>query len=434
MRAAVEEWAALSGDAQSLLQEHLRREPGAGVARALLVWARAEELEEAQLKASLAEAFEMSKSEGGQAASQVYGVFLCALRQWPLAAEHLLNHFAAYPTDEIAGLMVGAFHASEDAALQRAGEDLVACQYRLAGPESWTWASRLAWVCAEQGRSEEAIAFAEHALGLFPRSGVAVHARAHADHEQGAGRDAVTRVDAWLRENPAAVQVRHLNWHAALASIAFGDFATARTRADTVLRRSDVGMRAAVNWRLLLAGQHPARLSDLTHVRALLSGPGGMAEVFHTFNLALALACESAVEDLHRLAAAARTGARPAYREVLAPVVTALAHVCSGTPQHAIDLLEPLGASLSRLEGVRVEREIVTDTLARALVDTGHHHRAATLLEQRTTTRRHHTYEDLLLAPSPGQPTPLPAQAPSPARAGAGVAGPSRPAPATSRP
>ncbi|MFD5514365.1 hypothetical protein ACFWIB_43005, partial [Streptomyces sp. NPDC127051] len=136
---------------------------------------------------------------------------------------------------------------------------------------------------------------------------------------------------------------------------------------------------------------------------------GGMAEVFHTFNFALALACESAVEDLHLLAAAAGADARPAYREVLAPVVTALAHVCSGTPQHAIDLLEPLGASLSRLEGVRVEREIATDTLARALIDAGHHRRAAALLEQRRTTRRQHTYEDLLLAPSTDRQTAQPA-------------------------
>ncbi|MFD5514030.1 hypothetical protein ACFWIB_40950, partial [Streptomyces sp. NPDC127051] len=304
MQTAVEEWAALSGRAQSLLEEHVCRDPGAGVARALLVWARAEGLAEPELKAALAEAFEAAKGEGERAASLVYGIFLCALRQWRLAAEHLLQHFTAFPADKIAGLMVGAFDASEDAALQQAGEELVEYQYRLAGPDSWTWASRLAWVRAEQGRSEEAVALAEHALGLFPRSGVAVHARAHADHEQGAGQDAVTRVDSWLAKNPEAVQVRHLNWHAALASIACGDFATARARADTVLRRSDVGMRAAVNWRLLLAGQQPARLSEPAHVRALLAGPGGMAEVFHTFNFALALACESAVEDLHLLAAA----------------------------------------------------------------------------------------------------------------------------------
>ncbi|MFE7112570.1 hypothetical protein ACFU98_37275 [Streptomyces sp. NPDC057575] len=41
------------------------------------------------------------------------------------------------------------------------------------------------------------------------------------------------------------MQSRHLSWHAALQSIACGDFADARRRADAVLTRTDVGMRAA---------------------------------------------------------------------------------------------------------------------------------------------------------------------------------------------
>ncbi|MFJ4965329.1 hypothetical protein ACIP6P_23240 [Streptomyces sp. NPDC088729] len=46
---------------------------------------------------------------------------------------------------------------------------------------------------------------------------------------------------------------------------------------------------------------------------------------------------------------------------------------------------------------MRVEREIVQDTLARALVDAGEPARAARLLHHRATARHHHTYEDLLL-------------------------------------
>ncbi|WP_224219771.1 hypothetical protein [Streptomyces olivaceus] len=44
-----------------------------------------------------------------------------------------------------------------------------------------------------------------------------------------------------------------------------------------------------------------------------------------------------------------------------------------------------------------MEREIIQDTLAHALVEAGEHVRAAGLLHHRTTTRRHHAYEDLLL-------------------------------------
>ncbi|MFJ2913496.1 hypothetical protein ACIO8F_29650 [Streptomyces sp. NPDC087228] len=67
-------------------------------------------------------------------------------------------------------------------------------------------------------------------------------------------------------------------------------------------------------------------------------------------------------------------------------------------PRVAVDLLSSLGEKAERIGGVRVEREIIQDTLARALVDAGQHVRAAGLLHHRTTTRHHHTYEDLLLA------------------------------------
>ncbi|MFD7498146.1 hypothetical protein ACFV8T_38490 [Streptomyces sp. NPDC059832] len=62
-----------------------------------------------------------------------------------------------------------------------------------------------------------------------------------------------------------------------------------------------------------------------------------------------------------------------------------------------MDLLSGLGEKTEQTGGVRVEREIIQDTLARALIDAGQHVRAAGLLHHRTTTRRHHTYEDLLL-------------------------------------
>ncbi|NYV73410.1 hypothetical protein HW445_03555, partial [Streptomyces sp. UH6] len=79
---------------------------------------------------------------------------------------------------------------------------------------------------------------------------------------------------------------------------------------------------------------------------------------------------------------------------------------CAGEPGRAVALLEPLGARTELLGGVRVEREIVQDTLARALADAGECERAARLLEHRVTTRRHHRYEDLLLAAVASVPGP----------------------------
>ncbi|MFL0028344.1 hypothetical protein ACJBCE_36060 [Streptomyces sp. NBUL23] len=124
-----------------------------------------------------------------------------------------------------------------------------------------------------------------------------------------------------------------------------------------------------------------------------------MAEVFHTFNLPLALAVEAATEDLEQLAGRAAADPRPDYHDVLAPVVRALAHITSGRPRAAADGLRALGERAEQIGGVRVEREIVQDTLARALIDAGDPARAAALLHHRTSTRHHHAYENLLLAP-----------------------------------
>ncbi|MEU9624587.1 hypothetical protein [Streptomyces sp. NPDC048155] len=319
-------------------------------------------------------------------------------RQYRLTADHLAGHFAPWPADELAGLVMGAFSSCGDTAYRAHGDALMEEQAALAGPESWPWMSWLASARAEQGRVREAHELAEQALAVYPRSGVAAHALAHAEHELGTGRACGDFLDQWLRADPQAVQSRHLNWHAALQSIACGDFPDARRRADTALARTDAGMRAATNWRLLLVGRSPAGQTDPDLVRELLAAPGGMAEVFHTFNLALALAVEAPTDDLRVLSRRAAADERPDFRDVLAPVVQALAEVTAGRPRVAVDLLSSLGEKAERIGGVRVEREIIQDTLARALVDAGQHVRAAGLLHHRTTTRHHHTYEDLLLA------------------------------------
>ncbi|GAA2239069.1 hypothetical protein GCM10010232_27450 [Streptomyces amakusaensis] len=392
---------ALSGRALPLLRQWVGSDPGCGVARALLALATGDRWDDTVLKEQLVIAHRDALAAGEREASLVYGVFLHTHRQYRLTADHLVGHFDRWPADEQAGLMLGAFSECGDAAYRAHGEALTERQAALAGPDSWPWTSWLAVTRAEQGRAREAHTLAGRALALYPRSGVAAHALAHAEHELGAGPASIRFLDEWLAADPRAVQSRHLNWHAALHSIACGDFPAARRRADTALARSDVGMRAATNWRLLLAGQTPAGRSDPDHIRELLAAPGGTAEIFHTFNLALALAVEAATDDLHVLARRAAADERPDYRDVLAPVVRALAEITAGRPRAAAELLTGLGDQAERIGGVRVEREIIQDTLARALVDTGEPARAAGLLHHRTTTRRHHAYEDLLLSVRP---------------------------------
>lgn len=405
---AVTELLALSGRALPLLRQWAAADPGSGPARALLTLATSDSLSDAALKDQLVVAHRDAQAAGEREASLVYGVYLHTHGQFRLTADHLIAHFARWPADEVAGLLLGAFPACGEAAYRAHGDALVEEQSALAGPDSWAWTSWLAVTRAEQGRVREAHRLARQALEIHPRSGVAVHALAHAEHELGAGRAGVEYLDGWLAADPHAVQARHLNWHAALHSIACGDFPDARRRADTALERGDVGMRAGVNWRLMLAGQTPAGRSDVEQVRDLLAGPGGTAEVFHTFNLALALAVEAATDDLHALAYRTAADDRPDFRDVLTPVVQALAQITGGRPAAAAALLSALGERTRRIGGVRMEREIIQDTLARALAGAGAYEHAARLLRHRTAGRRHHVYEDLLLTACSPVPAPGP--------------------------
>ncbi|UQA91998.1 hypothetical protein [Streptomyces halobius] len=402
---AVGEWLAATGRSAAALQDLVRRRAGCGLARALVVLADSDALDDEALRRELVLAHEEAREAGAREQSLVYGIYLFTHRHYQAAADHLVVHFAQFPADEIAGSMLSAFDLAGPVEYREHGQALTEQQYALAGPEAWPWASWLAGARAEQGRPDDAWSLAEHALRLNPRSGPAAHARAHAEHEHGTGPGYTAFIDTWLEADPHAVQRRHLQWHAALQSIAAGDFADARRRADAELHYGDVGMRSATNWRLLLAGQTPARTADLDHIHRLLSEPGGWAEVFHTFQLALGLAVATDTDALQALARRAADDPRPDYAEVLAPVAKALAHLTTGRPGHAVDLLTALGDQAQRIGGVRVEREIIQDTLARALIDAGQPQRATHLLHHRTTTRHHHTYEDLLLTPSQGAAT-----------------------------
>ncbi|MBT2386630.1 hypothetical protein [Streptomyces sp. ISL-11] len=394
---AMREWLAATGRSTTALQELAQRRPGCGLSRALVVLATDEALDDARLRSELVLAHRDATRAGAREQSLVYTIYLFTHRHYQATADHLIVHFAQFPADEIAGSMLSAFDLAGPLEYRKHGHALAERQYALAGPESWAWASWLAGARAEQGRPDDAWALAEHALELNPRAGPAVHARAHAEHDYGSGPAATAFVDTWLAADPQAVQRRHLQWHAALQSIAAGDFADARRRADTELHDGDVGMRSATNWRLLLAGQTPARIAELDHIQRLLAEPGGWAEVFHTFQLALGLAVAADSDALHVLARRAAGDPRPDYAEVLAPVAQALAHLTTGRPGAAVDLLTALGDQAERIGGVSVEREIIQDTLARALVDAGQPQRAAHLLHHRTATRHHHAYEDLLL-------------------------------------
>ncbi|WP_406116256.1 hypothetical protein [Streptomyces sp. NBC_01014] len=209
---ALAELLALGGRALPLLRRWTASDPACGVAR--LTLATCDSLGDAALKEQLVVAHRDAQTAGEREASLVYGVFLFSHRQYRLTADHLAAHFVRWPADEVAGLMLGAFHACGDPVYRAYGDALVEEQTASAGPDNWAWVSWLAAIRAEQGRIQEAYELAGQALALNPRSGVAVHALAHTEHERGTGHDAVVLLDSWLTSDPQAAQSRHLNRHA----------------------------------------------------------------------------------------------------------------------------------------------------------------------------------------------------------------------------
>ncbi|MFC9133350.1 hypothetical protein ACFT4A_41805 [Streptomyces sp. NPDC057099] len=123
--AAVTELLALSGRALPLLRQWMSDDPDCGVARALLTLVTSDRLDDARLKEQLVVAHRDAQAAGERQASVVYGVFLHTHRQYRLAADHLVAHFARWPADELAGLMLGAFFSSGDPAYRARGDALV---------------------------------------------------------------------------------------------------------------------------------------------------------------------------------------------------------------------------------------------------------------------------------------------------------------------
>ncbi|WP_067814843.1 hypothetical protein [Actinomadura kijaniata] len=373
-------------------------DPGRGLVRAVVAWSAGAALSDAELRRQMVRAQRDAADVGLRERSLVHAFHLCAHRHHRAAATHLARHLDRFAADPLAVPLLGAFEQAEDTGLIEQGRALIARQHTLAGPDQdWAWAAALAAVRAEQHRLDEAERLARHALRVQPRSGPAAHALAHVMHLRGAAGDYVAFIDAWLLADPHVPQRPHLQWHAALQCLADGDVQQARHRADTELAAGDVGMRSQVNWRLLLTGHTPARTVEADHARRLLTEPGGMVSIFHTFQLALALAVAGDTPALDRLARTTAADPRPAWRQVLTPVVQALAAMTNGHPGRAALLLEPLRQQITELGGVTIEREVINDTLARSLLLSGRPDQAADLLHHRRTTRTHHHYEDLLL-------------------------------------
>lgn len=160
---AVREAVALSGGAVPALRTALAQRPGAGIERALLALAVGADYSDAVLRDQLIRAY--ADAADGRKKSLVRGVFLHTHRHYRLAADHLVGHFARYPADPPAVLLLSAFALAGDLHYREQGHRVVEQQYALAGSESWPWVSWLAVTRAEQGRVQQALELADQAWG-----------------------------------------------------------------------------------------------------------------------------------------------------------------------------------------------------------------------------------------------------------------------------
>ncbi|WP_369215338.1 hypothetical protein [Streptomyces flavofungini] len=393
-------------DAADAAQAVLAHDPRLGVARALAATttSRATTMSRDRLDTDataqsreLRRAFHDGVSASGRESSLIQVLHLRAQRRTAELADHLVEHLALYPADPLAlRLVYSTCLASTDPARRAWSADLIERQAAAAPRDSWPTMAALAFLRAEQHRCQEAAALAHQALDIEPACTPAAHVLLHVHHDTGAAAAGLSLVETWLTKHPHTPR-RHFRWHAALHALATGDLTRARHWTAKEFTAQDVAARSSLNWRLHLTGQDPAAPLSAEDARALLADEDrAMATVWNAFHIALALAVAGDAEGLDRLARHARRRNRPAYADVLAPAVDALALLLRGQPGQAAGLLAGLRHRVWLLGLTRPEAEILEDTLARALSADDRPDEAAELLHHRMDTRTTHAYERML--------------------------------------
>ncbi|ADB31206.1 HI0933 family protein [Kribbella flavida DSM 17836] len=305
---------------------------------------------------------------------------LAHLREYPLDA---LVVSVAIPTVAFGGLTSGSRTAELVESLAPAyGGD-------------WWYAGQLAFVRQEQERWGEAEQLSSYALSLEPCSGHAVHARAHVFYETGQHGEGLRWLDGWIRRRgPQANHRAHFSWHAALHELMMGDTDAVRRRYHSQLAPPGVsGSRVLVDsgamlWRCRMTGAWPG---PLPVADVLAAAPDGWLEQpptgFAAMHSAITLAAADDLTGLDRLRSNAAAHPDPVFRDVVAPLCSALAAVVSGDWGTALVILQALPSRLLALGGSAAQRDVVEETLVYALASAGRGDDAALLLDSRLSRR-----------------------------------------------
>ncbi|MGW3334099.1 hypothetical protein ACWDF9_26540 [Streptomyces rubiginosohelvolus] len=382
----------------------LAHDPQLGVARALAAAVPHDRSlghdhnHEIARSAELRRAFDDGRAASGRESSLIHVLHLHALGRMAEMGDHLVVHTALYPADPLVSRMLyGRLLSLTNPEHRTWTAELIERQAAAAPADSWPWLSALAFLRAEQHRSDEAADLAHRVLTIEPDSAFAAHVLMHVHHDTGAGRTGVAWIDDWLRRYPETPRRRHYHWHAALHALADGDIPEARRRTADNLAATDIAARSSVNWRLRLAGQTAARPVSAEEAKALLADERrAMSTAANAFHIALTLAVAGDADSLDRLAQQAHKRPEAPYTTALAPVAAALSLLLRGRPQHAADLLTDLRHQAWLLGLTSPEQEIIEDTLARALTAADRPDEAAALLHHRMDTRTTTAYERML--------------------------------------
>jgi hypothetical protein len=308
----------------------------------------------------------------------------------------LVAHTAAFKDDLIAvffrtsALLLSGERGARDRALRLLEADAEAHR------GDWRWDGHLAMVRQEQRRHDEARELAASALKFEPRAGNAVHVLAHVNYETGEHAAGLRWLDGWQQHHRVAVYQEHFVWHTTLHLLAMGDLSGVLSRYSEGIGPHDPIDAGTLLWRCRLAG---ADVRELAQEAAACTQPilESLPAAFPVFNACFALAAAEDVDGLGTLCARLELDDRPAFADLVVPIISGLIAAVEGRNGDSATILVGVLDDLTRVGGSNAQREVVEDTLVFALVEDGRINEARLILESRLQ-RRPHAIDSTLLA------------------------------------
>ena len=308
----------------------------------------------------------------------------------------LVRHLAAYPRDAL--LLTTAVPTIAFAGVTEVPAEAWVLVERAipAYGEDWWFTGLLAFVRQEQRRFDEAMSLSCRSLAQEPDAGHSAHARAHAHYETGDHEAGLAWMDGWVAGAGAGSEsLSHFSWHAAMHELSLGDLDAVRRRYDAQLRpEHGLGCRALVDsgsllfrWALTPGADDVPGIEAVATVagRDVLEHP---ATPFLAMHAAVTLLALDDGPALAGLAAWAGRHAQATQREVVAPLVRALALMQAEHCSKAADALAALTGALPRLGGSDAQREIIEETRIAALLRADRLTEARAVLDGRLDRRR----------------------------------------------